>query len=363
MCRRSFIFTIAVVSLLAACGPKSVEESLPNETSLPPATAMPVPATQTPTPELTSTESALLPGHLETIQFGNLTRLQLLKTFPAEMPLQKSAVAISPDGKTIAIGSNSIASILLIDLASGNLSRKMQINTQFNGPFDVIEFLSDGTLMVSSTKGYESYHIDANGDVLSTWGYPFAVSADGNTVAFGDNMGTTLVDIISHETLGSLEGNVVLSLSFSPDGSKLAVATAGVDYLTCYVWDVAGQTLLATLNEAEDIRFSPNGKFLVVTSHEGDLMNLKIFDSDGKTQFATLSDPQGLNGFAPLLSPDGLVIASQTPGERPVAWNTTNWQPLDMPALEGQLDLFSPDGRILITRASDGEILLWGVLP
>jgi hypothetical protein len=34
-----------------------------------------------------------------------------------------------------------------------------------------------------------------------------------------------------------------------------------------------------------------------------------------------------------------------------------------MPALEGELYAFSPDGHILVTRASDGSILLWGVLP
>lgn len=79
MCRCLFIFIIAFVSLLAACSPKSVEESLPTETSLPPATAMPVSATQPPTPEPISTEIAFLPSKLETIQPGNLTRLQRLR--------------------------------------------------------------------------------------------------------------------------------------------------------------------------------------------------------------------------------------------------------------------------------------------
>ena len=359
MSHRLFIFTFTF--LLVACTPHSVEEFSPTETSLPPATS--VPAAQTPAPELVSTETASLPGQLEIIQPVNLMHLQLLKTFPAEIPLQNSAVAISPDGKTMAIGSNSTATIFFIDLASGNPLQNMQINTQFNGPFDVIEYLADGSLLASSAKGYESYHIDVNGDILFTWGYPFAISADGKTVAFGDNMGTTLVDIISSEPLGSLDGNVVLNLSFSPDGSKLAVSTAGVDYLTSYVWDVASQTLLATLNETGEARFSPDGKFLITTSGEGQLNSLKIFDADGKTQLTTLTDSQGLKGIAPLLSPDGQMIAAQTPTGRPVAWNTTNWQSLNMPALEGQLDLFSPDGRILITRTSDGGVLFWGVLP
>jgi len=345
--RRIFIFTIAVVLLLAACGPNYKQELLPAETSLPPATMMAVPATH---PSKSAPVS-------EIIQLGNLPRLQLLETFPAEIPLQNSAVAISPDGTTMAVGSHSNASIMFFDLASGNISTVMQTNAPFNGPFDVIEYLADGTILASSSRGYESYHIDTNGNVLSTWGYPFTVSADGKTVAFGDNTGTTLVDIGSNDTLGSLEGNAVMSLSFSPDGSKLAIATAGVDYLTCYVWDVTSKTPLVTLDETYNIGFSPNGKFLVVERFD----YLEIYDSNGKTRLTTLNDPQGLDGFAPLISPDGLIIVAQTPEGRSVAWNTTNWQSLDIPALEGQLDSFSPDGRILITRTSDGGILLWGV--
>jgi WD40 repeat protein len=188
MGRRLFIFTIVFVSLLAACSPQSAEGSPPTETAPPPATVIPVSATQPPTPELISTNIAFLPGQSEIIQPGNLMRLQLLKTFPAEIPLQKSAVAISPDGKTMAVGSNSNASIIFFDLVSGNISTVMQTNTHFNRPFDMIEYLADGTILASSSRGYESYHIDANGNVLSTWGYPFAVSEDRKTAAFGGDL-------------------------------------------------------------------------------------------------------------------------------------------------------------------------------
>ncbi len=360
---RLFIFTIAFIFLFAACRTQPAEEFFPTETALPPVPITALTATQTPTPEPVSTENAFLPGQLEIIQPGNLMRLQLLKTFPAEIPLLRSAVAISPDGETMAIGSNSTSHIIFIDIDGENSSSDIQVNTQFNGPFDVIEYLADGTLLASSAKGYESYHIDVNGDILATWGYPFAASADGNTVAVGGNEGTILVDITKNEELGLLQGDYGLSLSFSSDGSKLAVSSAGVDYLTSYVWDVASQTLLATLNDTGEARYSPNGKYLVVISYIEDSLSLKVLDADGKTQLASLTNPQGLDGYAPLLSADGQLIFAQIPNGRPVAWDTTNWQSLDIPDIDGKLDSFSPDGRILITRAADGAILLWGVLP
>ena len=73
--------------------------------------------------------------------------------------------------------------------------------------------------------------------------------------------------------------------------------------------------------------------------------------------------PNGLNGKPPLFSLDGSVIAAQIANGSPVAWDTTNWKTLEMPALEDELYAFSPDGHILVTRASGGSILLWGVLP
>jgi len=71
-----------------------------------------------------------------------------------------------------------------------------------------------------------------------------------------------------------------------------------------------------------------------------------------------------LTGIIPVFSPDGLIMASQIAYYGPpIAWDTTNWQPLENPVLHGRLDSLSSNGRILITRAADGAILLWGVLP
>jgi len=368
---RSFTLILAAVFFLVACVPAPMEgTALPIETVMPSVTETSVPPTQSPT-ATAIIQPALptdWPSQLEVIQSGNWLRLQLLKVIPAEIPMDHSAVAISPDGKTMAMGSSSGAQIYFFDLGSGDLIQKVSFTGVSNADayFNEIEYLSDGTLLANSDGPYAIYHIDAVGNVLSTWdGISFALSADKSTMAHDTIEGITLVDIARNTTLGSFEGGIPLDFSFSPDSSKIAVNLAGVDYVTTTIWDISSGTELVTLNEVGNVRYSPNGNFLAVTSYAEDTTPLKIFSPDGVAQLTTLSvdAPNGLNGKPPLFSLDGSVIVAQIANGSPVAWDTASWQPMEMPALEGELYSFSPDGRVLITRTSNGGILLWGVLP
>ena len=156
-----------------------------------------------------------------------------------------------------------------------------------------------------------------------------------------------------------------MDFSISPDGSKIAVEDAGVDYLHITIWDIPGKKILGTLDETAAPRYSPDGKFLAAVYYddESDRAPLKIFSPDGATEIISLdgSGPDKLINRAHLWSVDGSVIAAFTGS--PIAWNAATWQLLDAPALQGEPYSFSPDGRILITRALDGGILLWGVVP
>ena len=375
MHRRLFVLMISSVCFIVSCTPASTEQAVSIETAIPPATEISSPTIQPPTIEPATPTGTSQPtlivdwlSQLEVIQAGNWSRLQLLKTFPAEMSLDHSAVAISPDGKTMALGSSSGAQIYFFDLGSGDLIQRVAFTGVSNATayFNEIEYLSDGTLMANSDGPYAIYHMDVDGNVLSIWdGINFALSADKRTMAHDTIEGTTLVDIASNTNLDSFDGNIALDFSFSPDGSKIAVNLAGVDYVTMEIWDIPSKTKLVTLNEIGNPSYSPNGKFLAATSYAEDTTPLKIFSPDGATQFTTLNvdTPNGLNGKPPLFSLDGSVIAAQIANGSPVAWDTTSWKILEMPPLEGELYAFSPDGHILITRTSDGSILLWGVLP
>ena len=374
MIHRTAIWFTLSVCLLAACDVLPAKTPLaatstPGVTNTPmvivaPATltSIPEPVTQTPTAQVPLAVG--IPAELEIIQPGNWDRLRLLQILPAEMPLENAALAISPDGNTLAIGT---AQLLFFDLNSWRVSRTAIINVGEYFRFQKLEYLSDGTLIASSSGPYRVYHLDAAGKILAEWGGGvFAISADDKTLAIDSEEGVSLVDIARAEPLGVLAGNTVMGLSFSPDGSKLAVSRiVGADSVDVSVWELANRTILATLAQVDNPRFSPDGKSLVVTNYQADTPSLAIFSPDGAAQLATLSAPTGLTTAAPVFSPDGSILVAQMAGASPapIAWESTTWQPLGMPALQGQIDSFSPDGKILVTRGLDGAILLWGVLP
>jgi WD40 repeat protein len=366
------------VIFLAACSPSIVETPSASETALPPATETSVPTDQSPTLEPATQTATSQPAiitdwlsRLEVIQAGNWSRLQLLKTFPAEMPLSQSAIAISSDGKTMAVGSREGARIFFFDVESGQLLRTIPMGISNIGNyfrFGALEYLPDGTMMASSTGPYATYHIDTDGNLLAMWdGNTFALSADKKVMVHNDDAGLTLVDITSNTSLVSLENESGLDFSLSPNGSKLAVEDVGMERILTTIWDVPSKTFLKVLMETAAPRYSPDGKFLaaIYYDYENDRTPLKIFSPDGRTEVTSLnvSEPEDLTNRAPVWSIDGSVIAAQIANGSPAGWDTTNWQLLDATALQGELSAFSPNGRILITRTPDGGIILWGVLP
>lgn len=379
MDRRSLMLMIAIVIMTTACGSMNVNVTAqPTATVTSPATDVPastnLPATLepvTPTADLQSIPPSDWLSRLEVIGAANWSRLQLRKTFPAEMPLNRSAVAISFDGKTMAVGSSNGAQIFFFDLESGQPLRSVSIGLSTVGDyFNIVgmQYLPDGTLMANSTGPYAIYHMDTDGNILAKWdGLSFALSADKKIMAHIDDSGLTLVDIASSTPLISLEGVSGMDFSISPDGFKIAVEDVGVDYIHTTIWDIPNKTVLGTLDETAAPRYSPDGKYLAVIyyDNQNDRTPFKIFSPDGRNEVIPLnvSEPDDLTNRAPLWSIDGSAVVAQVANGSPVAWDTTNWQRLDAAALQGELYAFSPDGRILVTRAPDGGILLWGVVP
>lgn len=371
MNRRS-LFGIVTIFVLLACRLFTPGPPLAPATATPFRTNAPV-VQSTVTSLVTETFDPLIStdwlSWLEVIQSANWSRLQLLETLPAEMPLNHSAVAISPDGKTAAIGSSSGASILFIDLPSRQPTWvEVKDVENVDAYFERLEYLSDGSLLANADGPYMIYHIDTAGNVLSSWyGINFALSVDRRTMIYDGEEGITLLEIASNTPLVTLPGESGFDFSLSPDASLIAVEDIGVDYIRTTIWDVPSQVSLATFEETAAPRFSPDGKFLAAIryEYETDRVPVKIFSPDGATEIASLdiSGPNSLINRPPVWSIDGSVLVAQVTDGSSIAWDATSWQPLESPVLQGLVDSFSPDGRILITRADDGAILLWGVAP
>ena len=356
---RAFVLSIATAFLLFACSSFSPKETPPSETLTMPATQ---PPTSVPVPQPSTAQSDLQTGwlaQLETISPQNWIQLQLLQTFPAEMPMVHSVVVIAPDGKTLVLGDSNKAQLFFFDLESGTISSKsLDITNVENGdaPFNAIKYLSDGSIIASSSGPYMIYHIDSAGNILSAWdAIEFAVSADEKYLAFDVAEGTSVINIANNEPIALLENSNGLGLSFSPDNSKIAIEAITVDEGNVDIWDIKSQTILKTLPNMYRASYSPNGKFLAaLDSVEG---SLKIFSPDGAVKITSILDAHSDY----LISPDGSILAYQTAAGTSVARDTTNWTSHET-TLRGTLDSFSPDGRFLITRTDDGGILIWGVL-
>ncbi len=148
-------------------------------------------------------------------------------------PLPLSAVAFSPDGKTLAVGG--LGEVVLWDLAEGKLARRIAVG--------------QATSMVRAV-------------VLTGDG---AVLAAGQGAPYQSGI-VTLLDLKSGQAIAELKEpkGQVNCLALSPDGKLLV---AGCGDAAAYVWGLDDKKLVATLEDHSlqvlSAAFGDDGKFLV----------------------------------------------------------------------------------------------------
>lgn len=237
-----------------------------------------------------------------------------------------NSVAISPDRKTLASGSDD-ATVKLWDMATGQ-----EIRT-FTGH--------------------------------SNWVKSVAFSPDGKLVASMEwikNNGIKIWDVVTGKQLRTLDhsgmGN---SIIFSPDGKLLA---SGGDDNTIKIWDVATgevrKTLIGHSKFVNSIVFIADGRLLVSGSDDN---TIKLWDvGTGKEARTFTGHTKGVWSIS--LSPNGKVLASGSEDQTIKLWDVETGQVIR--TLPGYTDFiqsvsFSPDGKILATGGDDKTIKLWDV--
>jgi len=184
-------------------------------------------------------------------------------------------LAYSPDGKTLAAGSDDRfdgkGAVWLWDLSSGQLKANLQGHT---------------------------------GAVIA-----LAFSPDGRTVASGGADKTVrLWDVAGRQLKATLQGHKkqVELLAFSPDGKTLA--TGSLDE-TARLWNVADGRLRATLrhmNRVTGIAFASNGKTLATGSYD---KTARLWDVISGRLKAALEHEKG-SAQTIAFSPDGKMLAT-----------------------------------------------------
>jgi len=299
------------------------------------------------------------------------------------------SVAISPDGKTLAVGicgmENKWGELRLLELASGRTRAVVNQEVSIRS----VAFSPDGKLL--ATGGFDNsakLHDAATGQVLriltghSRLVNAVAFSPDGRQLVTGSLDKTVRIwDTATGREIRRLEGHTdqVYTVAVSPDGNT--ILSGGNDH-TARLWDAkTGKErfiLRGHANVVESVAFSPDGKLLATASWD---LTIKLWDASTGQEISTL---RGHNHPVLCLafSPDGRLLVSgggrwgeytfdPAPGELRFWQLGPEQEPSRAdPNRNSQLLLhqhpdrvfsvaFTPDGKILASASWDGTIKLW----
>jgi hypothetical protein len=286
----------------------------------------------------------------------------ILTAAEAFMPAEIGAVAVSPDGRTIAAGASD-GVVRFWDLESAR-----ELRTLRHEPWQVtsVAFSPDGRRV--ATGSFENnariWDVETGAPVLVLTGHgnvitSVAFSPDGRKVATASwDTTARLWDVETGELLRTFTGQEgwMRAVAFSPVGNVLALAGDGS--VGTRLWHIETGELLATLQgerNARCVAFAPDGRKVATGSYSG----LSLWDAASGTRLRQL-DAGSVGSVA--FSQDGRTAATGSDDGSARLWDVETGalqQPLSG-HMKGVSSLaFTPDGRSIVTGSADGATRLW----
>jgi WD40 repeat protein len=276
-----------------------------------------------------------------------------------------TAVALSPDGRTIVSGSLD-GTVKVWDAHDGRLLRSLAGHTHW---VTAVALSADGRTIVSGAWDSTVKVWDAHDGRLlrsleghTAWVNAVALSPDGRTIVSGSADRTVKVwDAHDGRLLRSLEGHTdaVTAVALSADGRTIV---SGADDRTVKVWDAHDGRLLRSLEghtgAVTAVALSADGRTIVSGSLD---RTVKAWDAhDGRLLRSLEGHTAWVNAVA--LSPDGRTIVSGADDRTVKVWDAHDGRLLRSLAghtYKVNAVALSADGRTIVSGSLDRTVKVW----
>ncbi len=277
------------------------------------------------------------------------------------------AVAVTPDGKKVASGSED-ETLKIWDLDSGQYltTPKGHTGTIYNATVT-----PDGKKVVSGSQDrtLRIWDLDSGQCLATLEGhtesvFTVAVTPDGKKIVSGSVDNTLKIwDLDSGQCLATLEGHTesVLGVAVTPDGKKIV---SGSRDKTLRTWDLDSGQCLATLEghtrSVYSLAVTSDGKKIVSGSYDN---TLRIWDLDSGQYLAILEGhTRTVRSLA--ITPDGKKVVSGSDDKALRIWDLDSGQCLTI--FKGHTGgvnsiAVTPDGKKAISGADDKTIRIWDI--